>query len=1212
MATELAKAYVQIIPSAQGIQGSIANVMNGEGASAGESAGQSFASSFGSMAKKALVGLGIGKIIKDAIGNASEFETSMAKVSTLFDTTQGVDFDTLQQDILDLSSAYGLGATTLAEAAYSAESAGVAMGDLTSMLEGSAKLAVAGFTDIDTALSATAKTMNAYGDAAMSIDDIQKVLIQTQNLGITTVGELGASLANVTPTAAAMGVQFDQVGAALAQMTANGIPTAQATTQLRSAMTELGKAGTKADKAFREAAKGSEYAGMRFQEAMANGANLGDVFGMMQSYANATGQSMVDLWGSVEAGNAAMTIAADVDKFNKNLEAMATDLDVVGDAYGKMADTFGTNMNQLKESAKNFVTTLFNGGDVSKSFDQMLESLGNIGEKLKTWLTNGLKGLADNLPQLMGSLLDFGGSILESLAQVDWIELGTSILNGIIGALGTLGTRLIELVGGAISKIANGEVDFGEIGTAIWNGVTSVITTAGDWLKTLFNTAKDAVCGEEGIDFSGIGESILGGVLAFLDSAGQFLSNLFITGKDAVTDGQTINWNEVGDAVLHGLESAIDMAGHFLEGAFSAGATLVKQINWDSIGTLIGNAVNGVVDTAGVFLAGCFTAAKSLIEKIDWNNVGKVIGDGVNSAVDTAGMFLTGCFTTAKSLIEKIDWNNIGKVIGDGVNSAVDTAGAFLAGCFTAAKGLIESIDWENIGRTIASGVNGFIDVSGKFLESCFLAAKNLIEAIDWAKIGETIANGVNGTVDVAGKFLEGCFTAAKGLIEAIDWANIGATIGKGVNSTIDAAGKFLEDCFNAGLTLVESIEWSKIGTSISNGVTGTIDAAGQFLKSPFEAGKSLIEGMDWAGMGKSISDAISEGITGAGNLLGGLLSGAGSAVEGAGNLIGEIGKLGGKGVAWLSDALFGSDLETLKQAATDLQTAMTNLQTTIETSKKAIEDAAKKVGESIRDGIANELTQSKMEDIGYSAGENAMIGIDRGILIEETTVYDEIASVRKRVSNNFAAPTQWNDAGKKAMDKLADGIKAKFDKIKKGFEVLRGYGVETMMDESVWKSVGSNIVYGIVAGVHSAASSLEAAMKKIAKRALAAAKDELGISSPSKVMADQVGRWIPEGIAMGIERNADIVSDAMGELAEDSTLRPMTEMLARQPAGWSMETSRESQDDSENRFAEAIERALNRVNVYLGAEKVGRMTSGWVDQDIKAGDAALLRGMGG
>ena len=79
-----------------------------------------------------------------------------------------------------------------------------------------------------------------------------KVLMQTQNNGITTVGELSSCLANVTPTAAALGVEFDQVGAALATMTAAGTPAAQATTQLNALFNELGQTGSRADLALRQ------------------------------------------------------------------------------------------------------------------------------------------------------------------------------------------------------------------------------------------------------------------------------------------------------------------------------------------------------------------------------------------------------------------------------------------------------------------------------------------------------------------------------------------------------------------------------------------------------------------------------------------------------------------------------------------------------------------------------------------------------------------------------------------------------------------------------------------------------------------------------------------------------------------------------------------------------------------------------------------------
>ena len=159
---DLAKAYVQIIPSAEGIEGSLTSLFSGEAASAGSSSGESLANSLFSKMKSVLVGLGIGKAISDAINQTGEFETTMAKVSTLFTGTEE-QFAGLSQTILDVSSQTGMAATTLAEAAYSAESAGVPVEMLGTMIEKSAQLAVAGFTDVDTALSATAKTMNAYG-----------------------------------------------------------------------------------------------------------------------------------------------------------------------------------------------------------------------------------------------------------------------------------------------------------------------------------------------------------------------------------------------------------------------------------------------------------------------------------------------------------------------------------------------------------------------------------------------------------------------------------------------------------------------------------------------------------------------------------------------------------------------------------------------------------------------------------------------------------------------------------------------------------------------------------------------------------------------------------------------------------------------------------------------------------------------------------------
>ena len=90
------------------------------------------------------------------------------------------------------------------------------------------------------------------------------------------------------------------------------------------------------------------------------------------------------------------------------------------------------------------------------------------------------------------------------------------------------------------------------------------------------------------------------------------------------------------------------------------------------------------------------------------------------------------------------------------------------------------------------------------------------------------------------------------------------------------------------------------------------------------------------------------------------------------------------------------------------------------------------------------------------------------------------------------------------------------------------------------WGSVGVNIIKGIVNGLQSMASALWDAITDIAKGAFNAVKEFFGIASPSKLMRDEIGRYIPAGIAEGITGNAGLVSDAMDDIgagALNSTL---------------------------------------------------------------------------
>jgi hypothetical protein len=84
MATELAKAYVQIVPSARGIKGSITNALRGEADAAGSSAGQSFGSKMMGTIKNVIVAAGIGKALSATITEGAALEQSIGGIETLF------------------------------------------------------------------------------------------------------------------------------------------------------------------------------------------------------------------------------------------------------------------------------------------------------------------------------------------------------------------------------------------------------------------------------------------------------------------------------------------------------------------------------------------------------------------------------------------------------------------------------------------------------------------------------------------------------------------------------------------------------------------------------------------------------------------------------------------------------------------------------------------------------------------------------------------------------------------------------------------------------------------------------------------------------------------------------------------------------------------------------------------------------------------------
>ncbi len=120
----------------------------------------------------------------------------------------------------------------------------------------------------------------------------------------------------------------------------------------------------------------------------------------------------------------------------------------------------------------------------------------------------------------------------------------------------------------------------------------------------------------------------------------------------------------------------------------------------------------------------------------------------------------------------------------------------------------------------------------------------------------------------------------------------------------------------------------------------------------------------------------------------------------------------------------------------------------------------------------------------------------------------------------------------KKTIDKVTNwGISLKDKAVSAGKKLVNGI-VDTVksLPEKI-KSIGSDIVRGLWNGINDMASWIGEKIKGFGEGVLGGIKSFFGINSPSKVMADEVGKWIPEGIAVGIDKNAKSVLSSMRDV---------------------------------------------------------------------------------
>lgn len=349
-------------------------------------------------------GIAFAQAAKGAYEFEKQFQQSMKEVATLSSGIKGSLTDYMNQ-VMEITREIPVLANDAAKALYQIVSAGHDGANGMKVLEVSAKAAIGGVTDTATAADGITTLLNAYKLDVSEAEKISDQLFTTVKLGKTSFGELGKSIAQVAPIAAAYGVEIDQVLAAVATLTKQGTPTAQAMTQIRASIIAVSK--VLGDGAFDN---------RTYQEALAEVARQ----------AGGSESKLRELVPKVEAVNAVLGLTGiNVKEAAGHLEEMQNATGAAEAAFKEMASSAE---NQMKLLGNNITAALRPLGQ------EILKEISSAAQSMNEAFADGsaqeaLKNIGALIVVVTTALAGYKGSILAVSTAKQVYATVTAIVN---------------------------------------------------------------------------------------------------------------------------------------------------------------------------------------------------------------------------------------------------------------------------------------------------------------------------------------------------------------------------------------------------------------------------------------------------------------------------------------------------------------------------------------------------------------------------------------------------------------------------------------------------------------------------------------------------------------------------------------------------------------------------------------------------------------
>lgn len=1077
----------------------------------------------------AIAGLG-GAAIK--IG--SDFESGMSKVAAISGAS-GQELEKLTEKAKEMGSTTKFSATESAAAFEYMAMAGWKTEDMLNGIEGIMSLAAASGEDLATTSDIVTDALTAFGMKASDAGHFSDVLAQASSNANTNVGMMGETFKYVAPVAGALGYTAEDTALAIGLMANAGIKGSSAGTALRSMMSRL-------TKPTKEVQSAMNRLGISLTDDNGKMKSLNEVMTDLRNGFNGLSEAEAAELASSLAGQEAMSgLLAIVNASDDDFKKLERSIYNCDGAAARMAETMSDNLQGqitiLKSGVEGLAISLYENMqapcmEIVKTAQEMIQEL------QESFNDGGL----DSLVTTFGSILS---RIVESVANAapDLINAATSLVSSFCDSL-----KSSPSIGDAASSLI----------TAL---VTGFFSCADDiWTTAIVLAGKMA---------DGLAEGAPQIAQAAARCAGDIVECIIDWAPDFIDAGKRII-----EGIIQGISEEFPSLGAFLSGLFEGFTSTLEPI------------LSGVVSIAeGIF------GALSEADPATLEALGKAIGTIAAAMVTmhtakAAAANIKGVVTAINSLSGGIK-AAIGVVpkLVEGFQLLSGGAGTFsevLALEFPKLAGIISKIGSvfstvKSVIASIGSTVGGVAAVIGGAIMAITNFFDMLKNGFSWLKeilmvIGIAIAAVgavILGAPALVAAVVAGIVAAVASLVVVIKdhWTQI-VDFFKNLGSAI---ADFFKSIPGTVKNLVDQVVtfFSELPGRISTWLTDTISKVkawgAEMLASAIETASNFINNIItficelpnkiayW--LGYAIGTVIKWGI----DLYNWVTTEVPRIID---EIVTFFSELPGKIWTWLVDTVN----KVIQWGINLYNTASTWVTNTINAVVQFFSELPGKVWNWLVSTV-NKVIQwgTNLLAAASSAAQNAINKVVEWFQQLPGKIWTWLTNTITKVIQ-FGAD-----------------LKAKATAAAQGFVTNLVDGVKSLPDK--FKEIGSNIVTGIWNGISSGWNRLVDKVKSLADSLFQGAKDALGIESPSKVFAQEVGRWIPPGIGVGMEKAMPDLQNQVDSEMEELASRMQT-AVAIETGGITVRTRAKAEHDADTDYPKGggdtyIDQHIEQENNY-------------------------------